>query len=75
MNKMVPPVHLDDLCILAHLFYSEFMMKAMASQITGVWVLYSAFCSGTDQNLQSSTVLSFGGEYTGDRWISGTKGQ
>ena len=40
--------------------YSDVIMSAMASQITGVSIVCSAFCSGTDQRKhQSSASLTF----------------
>ena len=50
--------------------YSAVIMGAMASQITGVWSVYSTVCSGADQRKhQSSASLALWGESTGDRWI------
>ena len=43
-----------------HIHYSDVIMSAMASQITGVSIVYSTVCSGTDQRKhQSSTSLAF----------------
>ena len=61
--------------------YSDVIMSAMASQITGVLIVYSTVCSGVDQRKhQSSASLSLWGEFTGDRliprshrWIPRTK--
>ena len=40
--------------------YSEVIMSAMASQITGVSIVYFTVCSGADQiKHQSSTSLAF----------------
>ena len=40
--------------------YSDVIMSAMASQITGVWTVSPAVCSGADQRKhQSSTSLAF----------------
>ena len=40
--------------------YSDVIMSAMASQITGVSILYSTICSSTDQSKhQSSASLAF----------------
>ena len=40
--------------------YSDLIMSAMASQITGVLIVYKTYCSGTDQRKhQSSTSLVF----------------
>ena len=42
------------------LHYNDIMISAMASQITAVWVVYSAVCSGTDHRKhQSSASLTF----------------
>ena len=46
-------------------------MSAMASQITSLTIVYSRVYSGPDQRKhQSSTSLTFVGEFTGGRWIS-----
>ena len=58
--------------------YSDVIMSAMASQITGITIVYSTVYSGADQRKhQSSASQAFvgGGEFTGDRWIPHTKGQ
>ena len=66
----------NGLKIIYALHYREAMMSAMASQITGVSIVYSTVCSGADQRkYQSSASLAFVGEFTGDRWIPRTKGQ
>ena len=40
--------------------YSDVIMSVMVSQITGVSIVYSTICSGTDQrNHQNSTSLAF----------------
>ena len=44
-------------CSCAH--YSDVIMSAMASQITGVSIVYSAVCSGADQRKRSSASLAF----------------
>ena len=50
--------------------YSDVIMSAMASQITGVLIVYSTVCPGVDQRKhQSYASLSVWGEFTGDRWI------
>ena len=62
------------LILLIH--YSDVIISAMASQTTGVSIVYSNACSGVDQRKhQSSASLTFLGEFTGDQWISRTKGQ
>ena len=41
-------------------YYSDVIMNTIASQITGVSIVYSTVCSGADQrNYQSSTSLAF----------------
>ena len=53
--------------------YSDVIMSAMASQITGVFL---AVCPGADQRKhQSSAPMAFLQEFTGNRWIPRTKGQ
>ena len=56
--------------------YSDVIISTMASQITGVSVVFSTFYSGAHQRkLQSSSSLDLLGESTGHRWIPLTKGQ
>ena len=57
--------------------YSDVIMGSMASQITGVSIICTTVCSGTDQRKHSiSATLAFvWGDFTGDRWIPHTKGQ
>ena len=53
--------------------YDGGIMGAMASQITSLTILYS---TGTEQiKHQSSSSLTFFGEFTGGRWIPHTNGQ
>ena len=60
----------------ASMHYSDVILGAMASQITGISIVYSSVCSDADQRKhQSSASLSLWGEFTGDRWIPLTKGQ
>ena len=40
-------------CIL-FMHCSDVIMSSMASQVTGVLVVYATVCSGADQKLQSS---------------------
>ena len=55
---------------------SEVIMRAMAFQITGISIVYSAVFSSADQRKQQrSASLAFARESTGDRWIPPTKGQ
>ena len=43
-----------------HCHYSDVTMSAMASQITGIMIVYSTVCSGVDQRKhQSSASLAF----------------
>ena len=57
------------------LHYSDVMMRAMASQITGVPIVCSTVCSCADQRKhQSSAPLAFVRGTSGDRWIPFTKG-
>ena len=50
-------------------------MGAMASQITGVSIVYSIVCSSADQRKhQSSASLAFVREFSGNRWIPPHKG-
>ena len=56
--------------------YSDVIMITIASQITGVSIVYSADCSGADQRKhQSSASLAIVRETAGDWWILLTKGQ
>ena len=53
--------------------YSDVVLSGMASQITGVSIVYSAVWPGADQRKhQSSASLAF---VTGHQWIARTKGQ
>ena len=53
--------------------YSDVIMNAMATQITGVSIVFLAVCSGADQRKhQSSESLAF---VRGDRWVPFTKGR
>ena len=57
------------------LHYSDFIMSAMASQITSILIVYSTVCSGADQQKhQSYGSLAFM-SFTGGRRIPRTKGQ
>ena len=47
-----------DMYVFLH--YSDVLMSAMASQITGISIVYSTVCSGADQRkYQSSASLAF----------------
>ena len=49
-------------------------MSVMASQITGVSIVYSTVCSGADQrNIKDPLHWPLWREFTGDRWITLTK--
>ena len=52
--------------------YSDVIMGAMVSQITGVSIVCSTVCS---ENIKASGHWPLWGEFTGDQWISHTKGQ
>ena len=57
-----------------NLHYSDAIMDAMASQITGVSIIYSTICSGVDKKKhQSSASLAFVREFTGDWWFPLTR--
>ena len=50
--------------------YSDVIMSAMDSQITGVLIVYSTVCSGADKkNMKAPRHRSVWGEFAGDRWI------
>ena len=56
--------------------YSDVIMSAMGSQITGISFVCSSVCLGADQrNHRSSALLGLWGESTSDWWIPLTKGQ
>ena len=58
------------------LHYDDVRMGAIASQITSLAIVYSAFYSGVDQRKhQSSASLPFVWGIHRDRWIPRTKGQ
>ena len=59
-----------------HQHYDDVRMGAIASQITSLAIVYSAFYSGVDQRKhQSSASLAFVWGIHRDRWIPRTKGQ
>ena len=61
---------------LVILHYNDFIMSAMASQITSLATVCSTVYSGADQRKhQSSASLVLWGAFTGDRWIPRTKAQ
>ena len=55
--------------------YSDVIMSAMVYKITGVSIVCSTVCSGTDHKDQSSASLAFVRGIHGDRWIPLKKGQ
>ena len=56
--------------------YSDDIMSAMVSEITGVSIVCSAVCSGADQrNIKNPRHRPLRGESTGDQWIPLPKGQ
>ena len=56
--------------------YSDVIMSAMASWITGVSIVCSTVCSDVHQrNIKAARYWPLWGESTGDRWIPLTKGQ
>ena len=57
------------------LHYSDVIMGAMASKITGVSIVYSTICSDADLRKHQSSASPLLGEFTGDRGIPRTKGQ
>ena len=62
--------------MLFSLHYDDVRMGAIASQITSLAIVYSAFYSGVDQRKhQSSASLAFVRGIHRDRWIPRTKGQ
>ena len=52
--------------------YNDAIRGLIASQITSLTIVYSAFHSGTDQRKRQSSAC---GEFAGDRWIPRTNGQ
>ena len=62
--------------VTANIHYDDVRMGAIASQITSLAIVYSAFYSGVDQRKhQSSASLAFVWGIHRDRWIPRTKGQ
>ena len=57
--------------------YSDVIMSTMATQITGVSIVYSTICSAADQikHQSSASLACVWGECIGDRWLPRTKGQ
>ena len=80
-NCIPCPINLRANMVSRHGFVVLFTLRdvivdAMASQITGVSIVYSIVSSGTEQRKhQSSASWPFWGESTCDRWTPLTKGQ
>ena len=57
--------------------YNDVIMRAMASQISSVTIVYSTVYSRrrSKETSKASRHWSLWGEFTGDRWIPRTKGQ
>ena len=55
--------------------YSDVIMGAMASQITGLTIVYSTVYSVAEENIKVPRHWSLCREFTGDRWIPRTNGQ
>ena len=56
--------------------YSEVIMSSKASQITSVSIVYLTICLFADQeNIKAMGHWPLWGEFTGDWWITRTKGQ
>ena len=73
-TKMVLQLVTWQLSSLIWPHYSDVIMSAMASQITGVSIVCRTVCSGADHRKhQSSASLAFVRGSTGDRWIPLTK--
>ena len=62
---------------LALVHYCDVIMGTIASQITSLTSVYSTVYSGADQRKHQRFARHWPlcGEFTGDRWIPGTKGQ
>ena len=62
-------------CSQCRQHYSDVIMNAMASQITGISIVYSTVCCGADKkNIKAPCHWPLRGEFTGDRWIPLHKG-
>ena len=62
--------------LLRSLHCSDVIMSPMASQITGISIVYPTVCSGADQRKHKAPGhWPLWGEFTGDRWIPLTKSQ
>ena len=52
------------------MYYSDVIMNAMASQITGVSIVYSTVCSGADQKKYQRYASPVTGEFPAQRSIN-----
>ena len=76
MYNMVVEYHsAKQLFVSVH--YSDVIMSGMASHITSIMIVHSTVCSGADQrkNIKAPRLWHLCGEFTGHRWIPGTKVQ
>ena len=62
---------------IVELHYDDFIMGAMASEITSLTIVYSTVYSDADQRKHKKAQRHWPlcGEFTGDRWNSHTNGQ
>ena len=59
-----------------HEHYSDVIMNAIASPITGVAIVYSTFVQAQiRENIKAPRHWPLWGEFAGDRWIPRKKGQ
>ena len=56
-----------------HMEYSDVIMSAMASQITGASLVCSIVCSGTDKNIKAPHHWPLWGDSIGTRWFPSQK--
>ena len=69
-------IGMSDLHDLSVRHYNNGIISTMASQITGVWIVYSMFVhEQIKENIKAPRHWPFWGEFTGDQWIPRTKGQ
>ena len=57
------------------LYYSDVIMDAMPSRITGVSIVYPTVRPSAHKNIKALRHWALWGEFTGDQWIPLTKGQ
>ena len=50
-------------------------MSAIASQITGVSIVYSTVQAQIKENIKAPRYMPLCGEFNGDQWIHRTEGQ